>query len=118
QEARAAARSIVASNLVKAAVFGADPNFGRILAALGNSGSEFDISKVRLRLSNGKVVSLFENGSPLILPGSNEENVARNILKEKRILIELELGVGPGKGEAWGCDLSYEYVKINASYTT
>lgn len=118
QEARAAARSIVASNLVKAAVFGADPNFGRILAALGNSGSEFDLSKVRLRLSNGKLVSLFENGSPLIVPGSNEENVARNILKEKRILIELELGVGAGRGEAWGCDLSYEYVKINASYTT
>jgi glutamate N-acetyltransferase/amino-acid N-acetyltransferase len=118
QEARVAARSIVASNLVKAAVFGADPNFGRILAALGNSGSEFDISKVRLRLSNGKIVSLFENGSPLIVPGSNEENVARNILKEKRILIELDLGVGSGKGEAWGCDLSYEYVKINASYTT
>jgi glutamate N-acetyltransferase / amino-acid N-acetyltransferase len=118
QEARAAARSIVASNLVKAAVFGADPNFGRILAALGNSGSDFDISKVRLRLSNGKVVSLFENGSPLIVPGSNEENVARNILREKRILIELDLGVGSGRGEAWGCDLSYEYVKINASYTT
>jgi glutamate N-acetyltransferase / amino-acid N-acetyltransferase len=47
-----------------------------------------------------------------------EENVARNILKEKRILIELDLGVGMGRGEAWGCDLSYEYVKINASYTT
>ncbi len=118
QEARVAARSIVASNLVKAAVFGADPNFGRILAALGNSGSDFDISRVRLRLSNGKLVSLFESGSPLIVPGSNEENVARNILKEKRILIELDLGVGNGKGEAWGCDLSYEYVKINASYTT
>lgn len=118
QEARVAARSIVASNLVKAAVFGADPNFGRILAALGNSGSDFDISKVRLRLSNGKTVSLFERGTPLIVPGSIEENVARNILKEKRILIELDLGVGVGRGEAWGCDLSYEYVKINASYTT
>jgi len=117
-EARVAARSVVASNLVKAAVFGADPNFGRILAALGNSGSDFDISKVRLHLSNGKRVALFENGSPLIVPGSNEENVARNILREKRILIELDLGVGMGRGEAWGCDLSYEYVKINASYTT
>ncbi|MCU0860860.1 MAG: bifunctional ornithine acetyltransferase/N-acetylglutamate synthase [Methanomassiliicoccales archaeon] len=118
QEARVAARSVVASNLVKAAVFGADPNFGRILAALGNSGSDFDIAKVRLHLSNGKKVTLFDNGSPLIIPGSNEENLARNILKEKRILIELDLGVGHGRGEAWGCDLSYEYVKINASYTT
>ncbi|MEM0448633.1 MAG: bifunctional ornithine acetyltransferase/N-acetylglutamate synthase [Methanomassiliicoccales archaeon] len=118
QEARAAARSVVASNLVKAAIFGADPNFGRILAALGNSGSDFDISKVRLHLSNGKRVALFDNGSPLILPGSNEESLARSILKEKRIVIELDLGVGHGRGEAWGCDLSYEYVKINASYTT
>jgi glutamate N-acetyltransferase/amino-acid N-acetyltransferase len=118
QEARAAARSVVASNLVKAAIFGADPNFGRILAALGNSGSDFDISKVRLRLSNGKSVSLFERGSPLIIPGSNEENLARNIIREKRILIELDLGIGVGRGEAWGCDLSYEYVKINSSYTT
>jgi len=117
-EARAAARSVVASNLVKAAVFGADPNFGRILAALGNSGSDFDISKVRLRLSNGKSVTLFQNGAPLIIPGSNDETVARSILHEKRILIELDLGVGSGRGEAWGCDLSYEYVKINASYTT
>ena len=117
-EARAAARSIVASNLVKAAVFGADPNFGRILAALGNSGSDFDVAKVRLKLSNGKSVTLFENGSPLIAPGSNDETVARSILHEKRILIELDLGVGGGRGEAWGCDLSYEYVKINASYTT
>ena len=117
-EARVAARSIVASNLVKAAIFGADPNFGRILAALGNSGSEFDISKVRLRLSNGKSIALFGNGVPLITPGSTEEQVASAILHEKRMVVELDLGIGNGAGEAWGCDLSYEYVKINASYTT
>jgi len=117
-EARAAARSVVASNLVKAAVFGADPNFGRILAALGNSGSDFDISKVKLTLKNGRTVVLFEQGSPVIVPGSPDENVARAILREKRIMVLLELGVGNGKGEAWGCDLSYEYVHINASYTT
>ncbi len=117
-EARVAARSVVASNLVKAAVFGADPNFGRILAALGNSGSDFDISKVRLVLGNGKSVVLFENGSPAIAPESAEEAVARGILHEKRILVRLELGIGNGAGEAWGCDLSYDYVRINASYTT
>ncbi len=117
-EARIAARSIVASNLVKAAVFGADPNFGRILAALGNSGSDFDISKVRLVLENGKSVVLFENGSPAIAPESAEEAVARGILHEKRIVVRLELGIGTGAGEAWGCDLSYDYVRINASYTT
>ena len=117
-EARAAARSIVASNLVKAAVFGADPNFGRILAALGNSGSEFDISKVRLTLRNGRSVVLFEDGAPIIVPNSPEEGIARGILREKRIRVELDLGIGNGNGEAWGCDLSYDYVKINASYTT
>ncbi|HVO77348.1 MAG TPA: bifunctional ornithine acetyltransferase/N-acetylglutamate synthase [Methanomassiliicoccales archaeon] len=117
-EARIAARSIVASNLVKAAVFGADPNFGRILAALGNSGSDFDLSKVRLTLKNGVGVVLFEHGTPVILPESPDETTARGILHEKRIQILLELGVGAGKGEAWGCDLSYDYVRINASYTT
>ncbi|MGD1060369.1 MAG: bifunctional ornithine acetyltransferase/N-acetylglutamate synthase [Methanomassiliicoccales archaeon] len=117
-EARTAARSVVASNLVKAAVFGADPNFGRILAALGNSGSDFDIAKVRLTLKNGVSVVLFENGAPSILPESPDERTARGILHEKRIQIMLELGVGDGRGEAWGCDLSYDYVRINASYTT
>ncbi|HVO78002.1 MAG TPA: bifunctional glutamate N-acetyltransferase/amino-acid acetyltransferase ArgJ, partial [Methanomassiliicoccales archaeon] len=117
-EARVAARSIVASNLVKAAVFGADPNFGRILAALGNSGSEFDIEKVKLTLKNGVAVVLFEKGAPVIMPESPDETTARNILHEKRIQVLLELGVGQGKGEAWGCDLSYDYVRINASYTT
>jgi glutamate N-acetyltransferase/amino-acid N-acetyltransferase len=117
-EARAAARSIVASNLVKAAVFGADPNFGRILAALGNSGSEFDIDKVRLTLSNHHSVPIFENGAPIIPPGSAAETEARRILNERRILVTLDLGIGTGMGEAWGCDLSYEYVKINSSYTT
>ncbi len=118
-EARAVGKSVVSSNLVKTAVFGADPNFGRILAALGNSGSDFNIQKVRLCIgSNGDSIALFQGGSPLVKPGSEVESKARQLLKEKEISMTLDLGVGNGTAEAWGCDLSYEYVKINAEYTT
>jgi len=118
-DARRAGKSIVSSNLVKCAIFGADPNFGRILAALGNSGSEFNLPKVKLTIgSNGYEITLFEGGVPLVTPGSEVEARARELLKEKEITMNLELGVGIGSAEAWGCDLSYEYVKINAEYTT
>jgi len=118
-EARKAGRWIISSSLVKTAVFGADPNFGRILAALGNSGSDFNIDKVRLTLGhNGSTVVLFENGVPQIKPCSESEVAARKLLSQKRIVMNLDLGVGKGQAEAWGCDLSYEYVKINAEYTT
>ncbi len=119
KEARAAGKSVVSSNLVKTAIFGADPNFGRVLAALGNSGSEFNIEKVRLTVgAPSNMLVLFEGGVPLVHPGSQEEYRARKLLMEKHIPINLELGVGNGTAEAWGCDLSYEYVKINAEYTT
>lgn len=119
KEARKAGRWIISSSLVKTAIFGADPNFGRILAALGNSGSEFNINKTRLTIgTNGHNIALFENGVPQIKPCSEDEVKARKLLSQKRILMTLDLGVGKGQAEAWGCDLSYEYVKINAEYTT
>jgi glutamate N-acetyltransferase/amino-acid N-acetyltransferase len=118
-DARVAAKAVVSSNLVKAAVFGADPNFGRILAAIGNSGCEFDLSKLQLTMaSNGTSMSLFEKGVPLMWSDSKIESTAREIMAGKKITIGLDLGVGDSSAEAWGCDLSYDYVKINAQYTT
>ncbi len=119
KEARTTGRWIISSSLVKTAIFGADPNFGRVLAAMGNSGSEFDIDKVRLTIgSNGEEVILFEGGVPQVKPCSEEEVIARKLLSEHNISMHLDLGVGNGAAEAWGCDLTYEYVKINAEYTT
>lgn len=119
KEARTTGRWIISSSLVKTAIFGADPNFGRVLAAMGNSGSEFDISKVRLTIGgNGNEVILFEGGVPQVKPCSESEVKARKLLSEHHIIMNLDLGVGAGQAEAWGCDLTYEYVKINAEYTT
>ena len=119
KEARTTGRWIISSSLVKTAIFGADPNFGRVLAAMGNSGSEFDIDKVRLTIgSNGEEVILFEGGVPQVKPCSESEVKARKLLSEHNIAMHLDLGVGNGAAEAWGCDLTYEYVKINAEYTT
>lgn len=119
KEARTTGRWIISSSLVKTAIFGADPNFGRVLAAMGNSGSEFDISKVRLTIgSSGNDVILFEGGVPQVKPCSESEVKARKLLSEHVIIMHLDLGVGTGQAEAWGCDLTYEYVKINAEYTT
>ncbi|MCJ7517807.1 MAG: bifunctional ornithine acetyltransferase/N-acetylglutamate synthase, partial [Methanomassiliicoccales archaeon] len=118
-DAKLAAKAVVSSNLVKAAIFGADPNFGRILAAIGNSGCEFDLDKMRLMMSsNGTNTSLFENGVPLAWSDSRVESIARKIMEQKKITIKLDLGVGEFSAEAWGCDLSYDYVKINSQYTT
>ena len=119
KEARTTGRWIISSALVKTAVFGADPNFGRILAALGNSGSEFDLTKIKLCIGDGNEIAvLFENGMPQLIPGGESEAKAREILKHSRIDVYLDLGIGNGSAEAWGCDLTYEYVKINAEYTT
>ena len=118
-DARRAGRWIISSSLVKTAVFGADPNFGRVLAALGNSGAAFNIDRVRLTIgTGGSTISLFERGRPQLAPCSEGEVQARKLLSQKRIVMTLDLGVGKGQAEAWGCDLSYEYVKINAEYTT
>ena len=119
REARLAAKGIISSNLVKTAVFGADPNFGRILSALGNSGADFKLDEVVLKLSDDEItVTLFENGSPTMIPGTQSEADARKVLSGKKIVVDLNLAVGFSSGEAWGCDLTYDYVKINAMYTT
>jgi glutamate N-acetyltransferase/amino-acid N-acetyltransferase len=110
-DASLAARSVAASSLVKTAIHGGDPNWGRIVCALGYSGAEMAID--RLHLSIGGMV-VFERG------GGVEVDLAavRNAFEQPEIEIVATLGVGEGKAEAWGCDLSEEYVRINADYTT
>lgn len=110
-DARLAARSIAGSNLVKTALYGEDANWGRIICALGYSGAEFDPSRVDVYLGGLKVA---ENGGGR--PFDEEE--ARKILQEKSVIIKVDLKQGERMAKAWGCDLSYDYVKINADYRT
>ena len=110
-EARLVARTIVSSSLVKAAVHGADPNWGRIIAAVGRSGVEVVESKIDLYLGN---VSVLKGGRPLPF---SEPSVVR-VLKQSEVPIRLHLNLGTASATAWGCDLSEEYVKINSEYMT
>ncbi|ALX48451.1 bifunctional glutamate N-acetyltransferase/amino-acid acetyltransferase ArgJ [Lentibacillus amyloliquefaciens] len=105
------AKTVVASPLVKTAVYGSDPNWGRIIAAIGRSGA--DVNPVAIDTSIG-TVKLIENGKPLPF---SEEAVSDYMLNE-HVMISIDLNVGDGSGQAWGCDLTYEYVRINASYRT
>src|SRR5690606_22273430 len=109
-EARAAARAVAGSMLVKAAVHGADPNWGRVLAAVGRSGAVCDLANVRVRVQG---VELYD-GSPLPFDAAQ---VSR-LLRREDVLLEADLAAGDATAEAWGCDLTADYVKINADYTT
>ncbi len=111
QDARLAAREVVGSALVKAAVHGSDPNWGRVLAAAGRSGAAVAAEKMELYLGDNRVV---KNGSPVEF---DKQKVVK-YLDGKEVLIALDLHLGRGAATAWGCDLSEEYVKINAEYTT
>ncbi len=115
EDARKGARAIISSNLVKAAFFGEDANWGRILCALGYSGAQFDPAKVDLFISskNGGI-KLVESGEGLVF----DEELASRVLEEKDIEILVDLQDGEYEAHAWGCDLSYDYVKINGSYRT
>ncbi|XAR50951.1 Glutamate N-acetyltransferase [Bertholletia excelsa] len=115
-EAAKVARSVASSSLTKAAVYGRDPNWGRIACAAGYAGIPFDSSK--LRISLGEIV-LMDGGQPL----SFDRVAASQYLRKAgeshgTVEIKISIGEGPGSGLAWGCDLSYDYVKINAEYTT
>jgi glutamate N-acetyltransferase/amino-acid N-acetyltransferase len=110
-EARLAARTIVASPLVKAAVHGNDPNWGRILAAVGRSGVEVVEAKIDLSLGD---ISVVRGGSPL--PFDKKDVVA--VLTGSEVAIRLNLNLGSAAATAWGCDLSEEYVTINSQYMT
>ena len=117
EDASMAAKTIMRSSLVKTAIFGSDPNWGRIVAAAGRSGADLDPEKITLSISgsrqNGEVF-LVKEGE--IVDGVLEE--AEDTMKSDEILIRLDLGLGEGKARAFGCDLSYDYVKINSEYTS
>ncbi|SER28092.1 glutamate N-acetyltransferase [Gracilibacillus ureilyticus] len=111
ESAAAIAKSIISSNLVKTAIHGADANWGRIITAIGYSGQSLDPDKVSIFLGDILVV---ENG----VPHKFDEDEAKQYLLQDEVKITAKLGDGNGKATAWGCDLSYEYVRINASYRT
>jgi glutamate N-acetyltransferase/amino-acid N-acetyltransferase len=110
-QARVAARTVAASPLVKTAIHGGDPNWGRIVAALGRSGAQFSLDTCTV--SVGGVVVLAE-GTPV----DADLDAVRTVFSRPRIDIDVDLGAGAAVGHAWGCDLSAEYVHINADYTT
>jgi glutamate N-acetyltransferase/amino-acid N-acetyltransferase len=110
-DARMAARTVASSSLVKTAVHGGDPNWGRIVCALGYSGAELALD--RLHLSIGGLV-VFERGAGVDV----DLAAVRQAFEQPEIEIVATLGLGDGEAEAWGCDLSEEYVRINADYTT
>lgn len=112
KEARIVARSIASSNLVKAAVFGRDPNWGRILCSAGYSGARLDPEKINLWIGDVQVVSY---GCPLF---DFDMERAKQALKEKEVIIRVALGLGHSSATAFTCDLTYDYVKINAEYHT
>ena len=115
EAAKTAAKSVICSSLLKAAMFGADANWGRVLCAIGYSGADVDVSKIGVSFrSNKGTVTVCENGAGI--PFSEEE--AKEILLEKEIEILVTLGDGPYTATAWGCDLTYDYVKINGDYRT
>ena len=111
-EARQVARTIANSPLVKTAVHGADPNWGRIVAAAGRSGVRFDVDQATVRVGG---VLLFENG----LPHDHAAPQAAEHMKGKEVSIDVNLGTGGGvDATIWTCDLSAEYVRINGEYRT
>ncbi|MBE9128176.1 MULTISPECIES: bifunctional ornithine acetyltransferase/N-acetylglutamate synthase [unclassified Coleofasciculus] len=118
--ARQIARTIAGSSLVKSAIFGRDPNWGRIAGAAGRAGVPFQQEKLRIQMGD---FLLMENGQPLPFDRAAASAYLKNVaagayLKEDTVLISVSIGKGHGSGKAWGCDLSYDYVKINAEYTT
>lgn len=112
-DARTLAKSVVCSSLSKAAIFGHDCNFGRILCALGYSGAIFDPDKVELFFEgNGMRIQVFGNGAPC----DYSEEEATKLLSAKEVTVVADMHEGTEEATAWGCDLSYDYVKINADY--
>lgn len=120
REARAAARSVVGSTLVKAAVFGADPNVGRIACALGYSGAQVDPTRIDVSLGGStKPLALIEQGRPAAgLENGGGARVRSRLQRLGEIPLTVHLHQGRARGVAWGCDLSYAYVQINAAYRT
>jgi glutamate N-acetyltransferase/amino-acid N-acetyltransferase len=113
--ARAVSLSVVQSDLVKTAVFGEDANWGRILCAIGYTNGDFDCGNISVDIASGR-------GRVNVCRGSEaaafDEGRTKHILGDDRIVIEADLHLGQGAAVAWGCDLTYGYVRINGSYRT
>ena len=115
EDARLAAKSVVNSNLVKAMIFGADANGGRVMCALGYAGADLDPMKIDVDFrSEAGTLPAYKQGSAL--PFS--EDFAKRVLSEQEIVIDVSLNEGSFEATAWGCDLTYDYVKINGDYRT
>ena len=112
-DARTLSRAIVGSNLSKAAIFGCDANFGRFLCAMGYSGADFDQNDVELffESANGRL-KVFDKGTPIVF----DEDEALKIMKADAVTVFVDMHEGNEEATAWGCDLTYDYVKINADY--
>ena len=115
KDAKGVAKSVICSSLLKAAMFGADANWGRVLCAIGYSGCDVDVNKVDVSFqSKAGKISVCQGGAGIDF----SEEVAKKILIEDEIDILVELNDGNAYAEAYGCDLTYEYVKINGDYRT
>lgn len=115
ENARIAAKAVVCSSLFKAAMFGADANWGRVLCAIGYSGAKVDVNKIDVSFcSAAGSVEVCKGGAGVEF----SESEAKKILSEKEITVQISLGDGTGCAVAWGCDLTYDYVKINGDYRT
>ena len=107
------AKSVITSSLLKAAMFGADANWGRVLCAIGYSGADLDVNKVDVAFKSAKgILPVCKNGAGVDF----SEEFAKEVLLEKEITILVGLNSGDAKATAWGCDLTYDYVKINGDY--
>lgn len=118
-DAKLAAKSIVTSPLFKSAVFGGDPNWGRIVSAIGYSGCELNPDIVTIAIADDEdEVDLVREGKILAFEGTSYLERAEKIMQSKNVIVNIDMFLGDGEATAWGCDLTYDYVKINAEYTT
>jgi glutamate N-acetyltransferase/amino-acid N-acetyltransferase len=111
QDARKAARAIAGSMLVKSAIHGNDPNWGRVIAAAGYSGADIDVAKVSFFIND---VAIMEAGTPI----SFHRDAVINIMNNPEVALTVKLGLGDGTATAWGCELTEAYVEFNSAYTT
>ncbi len=111
-------KSILNSPLVKTAIFGSDPNYGRLMMAVGNSGAEFDDQNIRLTIKGGDMeVPILDSGAP-VFQDERAVEVVRMAMDNKEVSILVDLAVGSESATGWGCDLTYDYVRINAEYAS
>ena len=119
EDAKLAAKSIISSSLFKSAVFGGDPNWGRIVSAIGYSGCDLNPDIVTIAIANeDDEVDLVRKGEILAFEGTTYLERAEKVMQSKNVTVNIDMNLGDGEATAWGCDLTYDYVKINAEYTT